>query len=376
MMARNALHLGRIWGIEIGLDYSWFVVFALVTWTLSAHYFPLSYPFWSPNTYWLVGLLTSLLFFASVLAHELGHSLVAIRSGIPVRSITLFIFGGVARIVREPTRPLQEFWIALAGPAVSVTLGVLFGAIAVGLPDPQAPLAALAGWLSTINFVLALFNLIPGFPLDGGRVLRAVLWGISGDLLKATRAASWVGRAVAYLFILGGIVLFFMGPQYWLNGIWLAFIGWFLEHAASTSYRQLALRELLSGHVARELLVSDPPWVPRDLTLDRLVDEYILRTGRRCFPVVETDKLLGIVTLHHVKGVPPSARASTKVEAVMTPLEETVKVAPDETLSSLLEQMTADGVNQVLVVQGERLLGLVSREQLLEFIRTRAELGI
>lgn len=377
-MIRNALRLGKILGIEIGLDYSWFIVFALVTWTLSAHYFPDSYPFWEQSTYWLVGLATSLLFFASVVAHELGHSVVAIRTGLPVQSITLFVFGGVARIVREPTRPVQELWIALAGPAVSVTLGLLFGVLAFSLPDPGAPLAALAEWLSYINFVLAIFNLIPGFPLDGGRVLRAILWGTLGDLVRATHIASRVGQGVAYLFIAAGVFIFLRGAEYWLNGIWLAFIGWFLHNAASMSYKQLLFQRMLGGHMARELLrmQGDAPRVSPALTLDRLVNEYAFTTGRRSFPVVEGDRPLGLVTLRQIKHIPREDWPLTRVEAVMTPLVEAVWVGPEESLSLVLERMSSNGVNQVLVVQEGKLLGLISRDQLLEFIRTRAELGI
>jgi len=375
-MIRNALRLGKILGIEIGLDYSWFIVFVLVTWTLSAHYFPDSYPFWAESTYWLVGLATSLLFFASVVAHELGHSVVAIRTGLPVQSITLFVFGGVARIVREPTRPLQELWIALAGPAVSITLGVLFGALALSLPNPRAPLAALTEWLSYINFVLAIFNLIPGFPLDGGRVLRAILWGTLGDLVRATRIASRVGQGVAYLFIAAGALILLKGSEYWLNGIWLAFIGWFLHNAASMSYKQLLLQRMLSGHVAKELLrlQGDLPKVPPALTLDRLVSEYFLTTGRSSFPVTEGERLLGLITLRNIKRVPKHDWPFTRVEAVMTPLIEAIWVGPEESLSLVLERMSANGVNQVLVIQDGRLLGLLSREQLMDFIRTRAEL--
>ena len=382
LAARNALRLGKIFNIEIGLDYSWFIVFALVTWTLSANYFPEFYSAWprfypslGKGIYWLVGLVTSLLFFASVLAHELGHSVVAIRTGLPVQSITLFIFGGVARIVREPSRPRQEFFIAIAGPAVSAALGLLFWALSTNWPNPRSPLAALAEWLSYTNFALALFNLIPGFPLDGGRVLRAILWSIGGDLVRATRIASWIGRGVAYLFILGGLLLIVLDGDL-LNGIWLAFIGWFLDNAASMSYQQLALRERLSNRVAREVLENDLPQVPRDLTLDRFIQEYILKTGRRSFPVMDDVRPLGIVTLHNVKTIPKDCWASTTVEAVMTPLERTIKVNPDDTLARVLEQMTVSGVNHVLVVQDGNLLGLVSREQVLSFIQTRSELGI
>ena len=375
-MIRNALRLGKIGGIEIGLDWSWFVVFVLVTWTLSAHLFPMEYR-WSPGVYWLTGLLTSLLFFASVLAHELGHSVVALRTGLPVRSITLFLFGGVAQIAREPSRPSQEFLIAIAGPLVSVALGALFGLLALAAPF-HSPLAALAGWLSRINFLLALFNLLPGFPMDGGRVLRAALWGSTGDLLKATRIASWTGRGIAYLIMLAGVGLAFLLGD-WLSGLWFVLIGLFLENAASTSYQQLALRESLHRHRAGELLrpVQDLLAVPPELPLEELVHRYILRTGRRCYPVVDASgRLLGIVTLHHVKEIPREVWASRTVGETMTPLEQVVRVRSDTPLDALLEQMSVDGVNQVLVVEDGRLLGLVSRDQLVEFLRTRAELGI
>ena len=382
LAARNALRLGKILNIEIGLDYSWFIVFALVTWTLSANYFPDIYHAWprlypplGEGIYWLVGLTTSLLFFASVLAHELGHSVVAIRTGLPVQSITLFIFGGVARIVREPTRPSQEFLIAIAGPAVSALLGLFFWALSTSLSNPRAPLAALAEWLSYTNLALAVFNLIPGFPLDGGRVLRAILWSIGGDLIRATRIASWIGRGVAYLFILAGLLLALFDGD-WLSGVWLAFIGWFLDNAASMSYQQLALREMLNSRAAREMLQSDLPQVPRDLTLDRFIQEYILTTGRRSFPVIDDGRPLGIITLHHVKAILKDSWATTTVEAVMTRLESTIQVNPDDTLARVLEQMTVDGVNQVLVIQDGRLLGLISREQLFSFIQMRAELGM
>jgi CBS domain-containing protein len=268
--------------------------------------------------------------------------------------------------------------IAVAGPLVSVLLGALFGLIALGLPNPQAPLAALSGWLSRINFLLALFNLLPGFPMDGGRILRALLWSATGDLLRATRVASWTGRGIAYLIMLAGVLMAFLLGD-WLSGLWFVFIGLFLDSAAAASYQQLALREMLHHHTARELLSLQRELfsVPPELTLEQLVHDYFLRTGRRCFPVVDPyGRLLGIVTLHHVKEIPQEAWASITVEAVMTPVARAVKVNPDEPLDKLLEQMSVDGVNQVLVVQDGRLVGLISRDQLVEFMKTRAELGI
>jgi len=370
---RNALSLGRIYGIELRLDFSWFIVFALVTWSLGAHYFPMNYR-WSDSTYWTVGLVTSLLFFASVLAHELAHSFVAIRKGIPVRAITLFIFGGMAEITKEPQRPRDEFLIAIAGPAVSAALGLLFRVLYLAVPDPAQPIAALAYWLSWINFSLGVFNLIPGFPLDGGRVLRAILWGFTGSFPKATQIASVSGRIIAYGFIAFGIWVFFSGN--WVNGLWLGFIGWFLENAAVSSYKQVALREQLAGVTAREVMMTDCPHVSRQMTLQELIYEYILKGTRRCFPVVENGKVLGIITLHHVKAIPQEQWAMTTVGQAMTPFEQTKRVRPDQDLFGVLEFMTAEDINQVPVVEDGQLLGMISRDRVLDVIATRTELGL
>ena len=373
-MIRNAIRLGRVGDIEIGLDYSWLVVFVLVVWTLTAHYFPSTYPDWAGSTYWIVGILTSLLFFASVIAHELGHSLVAVRVGLPVASITLFIFGGVAQLGREPDRAIHEFWIAIAGPAVSVVLGILFAALATLSADPTVPLAALAGWLGYINLALAAFNFIPGFPLDGGRVFRAVLWGLTRDLLRATRIATIVGRGVGYAFMLLGIVLVFDGNLW--NGLWLVFIGWFLEKAASTSYDQLSLRESLSDLTVGRLAHRDLPEVAPDEALDRVVDDHILETGRRFLAVVDGDRLLGIVTLHRLRDVPREEWPHRRVEEAMLPRDQAITVAPETPLYDVLTHLSPDGVNQVAVLDGDRFLGIVSRDQVVDFMRARAELGI
>lgn len=370
---RNTLRLGRIFGIEIGLDFSWFIVFALVTWSLAAHVFPDNYR-WPVSTYWTTGLITSLLFFASVLAHELGHSVVALRKGIPVKAITLFIFGGMAQITKEPERPRDEFFIAIAGPAVSVALGGLFLALRSLDPNAGQPLAALTSWLGWINLSLAVFNLIPGFPLDGGRVLRSIVWGVTQSFQSATQIASIAGRVIAFGFIALGIWIFFSGN--WVSGLWLAFIGWFLDNAASGSYQQIALRQQLTGVKAREIMMTDCPHVSRFLTLHELVYDYILKGTRRCFPVVEDGRVLGIITLHHVKEIPQERWAMTNVGAAMTPFEQTKKVKPDQDLFEVLEFMTAEDINQVPVVEDGRLLGMISRDRVLAFLATRAELGV
>lgn len=371
---RNALRLGTIAGIEIRLDYSWFIVFALVTWSLGGHYFPMQHPGWPERTYWALGIVTALLFFASVLAHELAHSFVARAYGTPVRSITLFIFGGAAEISEEPKRAREEFAMALVGPATSFGIALLFGLLRLIVGAKSQPLAALATWLGGINAMLGIFNLIPGFPLDGGRVLRSILWGITGSLRKATKAASGVGRLVAFLFIFWGIWMIFGGN--WVNGLWIAFIGWFLENAATASAREVAFRELLEGHTASEVMTADCPYVSPDVSVDELVHEYILPTSRRCFPVVEDGHVQGIVTLHHVKEVPRERWTSTTVGKAMTPFDQLQKVNPDEGLYDALRRMATEDVNQLPVVDDGQFLGMVSRDTVLTFIQTRTELGM
>jgi Zn-dependent protease len=362
-------------GIEVGVDFSWFIALFLITWSLAAGYFPLTTGSWSSPVTWLLAGVTSLLFFASVLAHELGHSVVAIATGVPVRSITLFIFGGVAQIAREPRRALDEFLIASAGPAVSFVLGVGFGLFwLAGLLLDLRSLVAVGKYLTLMNFGLVLFNLIPGFPLDGGRVFRSLVWGATGNLAQATQVASRIGQGVAFLLIFAGLWVAF--SVHWVSGLWLAFIGWFLQNAAMSSYQQVALRQMLRGHTARDVMTRDWPRVSRRLSLDRLVDDVILRTGRRCFPVVDEGRVWGIVTLHHVKKVPRTRWPVTSVAQVMTPFAQVKRVHPDEDLYEVLERMTVEDVNQMPVVAEGRLLGLVARDAVLSFIRARAELGI
>ncbi len=370
----GSFQIGRIFGISIRIDYSWFVIFALVAWSLGGNYFPQMYAGWSPAAYWLMGIITAMIFFGSVLAHELAHSLVSKARGVPVTSITLFIFGGIARISDEPKRPGSEFWMALAGPATSIGIGLFFGALYLATGRSRTPVAALAAWLSYINLFVAAFNLIPGFPLDGGRVLRSIIWKITGNLKTATRIASGIGRIVAYLFIFWGVWTVLSGN--WLGGIWIAFIGWFLENAASSSYRQLAMREILQDVKVSEVMMRDCPRLPKGLTLSELVNEHILHTTRRCFPVVGNGQVLGVITLHNVKGIPQSKWQSVKVEEAMIPLDELKKVTPDDDLYTVMQQMTEEGVNQLPVVESGELVGMIARDNLVGFINTRAELGI
>jgi len=371
---RDSLRLGRLWGIEIRLDYSWFVIFVLVTWVLAASYFPLGYPGWPPGLYWGMALITSLLFFASVLAHELAHSLVAMRSGIPVQGIRLFIFGGVSQITDEPRSARDEFRFTVVGPFTSLVLGLAFGALWWETRGWNHPIAALAQWLATVNVGLAVFNLIPGFPLDGGRVLRSLIWAASKDLRKATQIASAIGRGVAFLLIIGGLAMIFSGGFF--NGLWFVFIGWFLESAAAQSWRQFTLRELLRGHKVSEVVNRDWPHVSRDLALDDLVEEHILTNLRRFLPVVTDERLVGIVTLHDLRKAPRADWPQIQVERVMTPLEKVHWVKPEEEIWAALQMMAQKDVHQLPVLAEGRLVGVVARDSILSFIQTRAELGL
>ena len=375
MSLTRSIPLGRIRGIPLGLDYSWFLVFALVTWSLAGSYFPEQYPGWGTGLYWAIGLATSLLFFASVVLHELGHSVIALRNGIPVRSITLFIFGGVAQIGREPGSPGVEFRVAIAGPIVSFALAGLFGAlgwIGAGI----APLAALATYLAYINGSLGLFNLIPGFPLDGGRVFRAIVWRVTHSFRRATEIAGGAGHFFAWLFIFWGVWQMFAGN--FVGGLWIAFIGWFLQNAATASVQQMTLERLLTGHTVGEIMTRECPTLAPEVTLEQLVHDHILTTGRRYFPVARAGRVEGLLTLHHVKEIPRDRWAATTVEQAMTPLAQLRLAHPGDSLWNAMQEMTADGVNQLPVTDtanGE-LAGVLARDNVLTFVRTLAEVGV
>jgi Zn-dependent protease len=371
---RASLTLGRFFGIPIGVHSSWFLIATLITWSLAVGYFPREYPRWPVAAYWLVAVVTAILFFGSVLIHELGHSVVALREGVPVRGITLFVFGGVAQIGREPPTAGAEFRIAIAGPLTSLVLAGAFELL--GLTATLSPvLAAPAVYLGRINFLLAAFNMIPGFPLDGGRVLRAILWNLGGSFRRATDWASTVGQGVAFLFILYGVGQIFFGN--FLNGLWVAFIGWFLNNAAESSRHQAALRDMLAGVTARDVMARECPAVSADLLLERLVHEHVLGTGRRCFFVSAPESgLQGLITLHNIKAVPREQWDEVTVGQIMTPADTLLRARPDEDILHLLQRMDEGDVNQVPVMDNGRLLGMITREHLLHYIRLRSELGI
>ncbi len=367
------VRLGRILGIPVGLHWTWFLIFGLVSWSLALGYFPTEYPNLSAAAYWALGAVTSLLFFGSVLLHELGHSVVALRHQIPVRDVTLFIFGGVAQIEQEPQTPGAEFRIAIAGPLTSLGLAGVFGGL--WWLDRMIPyLAAPSIWLMRINLILAAFNLIPGFPLDGGRVLRAAAWKLSGNFYRATQIAAASGQIVAFGFI--GLGIFTMVGGNFFNGLWLAAIGWFLQNAAAASHAQVNLQQLLRGVTAAQVMTRECTRIPRQTTLQQLVEEQVLTGGRRCFFVAEDERLLGLLTLTDVARVPRAGWVETTAGQVMVPWERTIRVQPGTMLLAALKAMDDANVNQVPVVEGERMVGMLSREQVLHYIRTRAELGM
>jgi Zn-dependent protease len=371
-MNRNTIPLGRILGIPIGLDYSWFLIFALLTWMLATNYYPVEFSNWPVAEYWIVGAATAIVMFASVLLHELGHSVVALRYKIPVRSITLFVFGGVAQIGAEPPSAMAEFWIAIAGPAVSFALAILFGLLQP-LVGAVAPLLALAKYMAYINGALALFNLIPGFPLDGGRVFRAVVWGITRNLRRATFVAATVGRLIAFLFILLGVWQMFTGNIG--NGLWIAFIGWFLESAAASEVRQQTIHDLLAGHHVSDAMRRDYISVSPGASLEQLVNEHILGSGRRSLVVEQNGRVAGLLTLHHVKAIPRSAWATTTASQAMVPVEQMKWIRPEAELAAALGQMDREGVNQLPVMVDHHIQGVLGRDDVISMFRTLGEIN-
>jgi Zn-dependent protease len=372
-MNRQTISLGRILNIPIGLDYSWFLVFALLTWTLATSYFPAEFRNWSTGQYWIVGATTAILMFASVLLHELGHSVIAMRYKIPVRSITLFIFGGVAQIASEPPSAGAEFWIAIAGPVVSFALAVFFGLLQP-VVGAVAPLLALAKYLAYINGTLALFNLIPGFPLDGGRVFRAIVWGVTRNLRRATLIAANLGRLIAFLFILFGAWQIVTGNL--SNGLWIAFIGWFLESAASSQLQHQVLHDSLAGHPVSDMMSRNYTLIPAETTLQQLVDLHILGSGQRSFVITQGDRVIGLLTPQRIRETPSDAWPVTSVAQAMLPAAQVKPIQPDKELWTAWEQMSTDGVHQLPVVADGRLLGILSRDDIIGFLRARRELGV
>jgi Zn-dependent protease/CBS domain-containing protein len=368
------LKLFRIWNIPIGLHPSWFIIFGLLTWSFASGYYPEAYPQLTSISHWGLALVTSLLFFVSVLAHELGHAYLALRNGIPVKNITLFIFGGVAQITQEPRTPGAEFRIAIAGPLVSLALALFFEA--TYLLDANIPLlAAPSEYLARINLILALFNMIPGFPLDGGRVLRAIVWKYTGNLQRATRIASFSGQIVAFGFIGFGVFSIFTGDFF--NGLWLAFIGWFLQNAAASSYAQMNTQRTLEGVKVAQVMSRDLPLVSVVKTLDRIVEEDVLERGHSTFFVsgVGISEPKGMVTLAQITRVPRREWPYVTAATIMTPMDHLLQIGPDTDLLDAIQQMEQARVTYVPVVRDRHVEGVLTQQQILEYLRLRTAVG-
>lgn len=372
-MSQHSIPLGRILGIQIGLDYSWFVIFALLTWMLADSYYPAEFKHWSPLLYWLTGAVTATMLFVSVLLHELGHCVVALRYKLPVRSITLFLFGGIAEIEAEPPSAVAEFFIAVAGPLVSLALAAFFYEAQPWISGVE-PLLGAAKYLAYINTALVLFNLIPGYPLDGGRVFRAIVWAITGNMGRSTLIAANVGRFFALLLIFAGTWQMFNGNLG--GGLWIALIGWFLDNAASVQIQQVTFRRLLTGHRVLQAMTTHCAIIPENLTIQQLVDEQILGGGQRSFLVNRGDRTIGLITLHQIKGVPRREWATKSVAEVMLPFEQLKCIDPDTELWSALQKMDRNGVNQMPVVQAQHAVGMLSREDVITFLSTLQELAV
>lgn len=385
MAQTEGIRIGRILGIPIYLDLSWILIFGLVTFGLGLQ-FQEQFKGWNAAEQWGLGLLTSLLFFSSVVFHELAHSTVAQHYKIKVLSITLFLFGGLARIGREPSKAIQEFNIAIAGPLASGFLAAVFWGVGSALPH-QEMVGAVVTPLMEANAALALFNLLPGFPLDGGRIFRAVVWGATKDFGRATRVAAASGKTIAYLMIGVGIFATIAGGRgnalleyigRW-GGIWLAFIGWFLLSAAQASMSQLTIRETLTGLCAADVMSHEVPTVPGNLSLEEYSSE-VLRTGRRIHIVTMDDRLVGLMNVAALNQVPRDEWSLNSVQAVMVPREKILWAAPEEPLQRLLERLMGADVNQMPVVRhsddgAAHIVGMVTRDAILRVIQTRSELS-
>lgn len=374
---RTHIRLFRIFDIEVGLHYSWFLIALLITLSL-AGFFTASHPEWGRGVIWALATLTSLLFFLALVLHELSHALVAQARNLPVRSITLFALGGIAQIEKGAADARTEFFVAIVGPITSFLIGLVCWGLALaagwgGALDAGTPAQAMLVWLGYINFALALFNMVPGYPLDGGRVLRALIWWKTGDADKSTRIAARAGQGVGFLLIGFGLLRFFSGAGF--GGLWMAFIGWFLVQVAGESYNEVGVRNILRDVRVADIMTRDCVTVEPGMDLRTFVDETLLRTGRRCFLVQKNGHVEGLLTPHDVKQVDREAWPSTLVAEVMRPLGEVRAVSPETPVTEALEMMARNDVNQLPVVSEGHVDGMVSRGQVLRMVQTRSELG-
>ena len=371
---RSSFKIARIAGIEIGIHYTWLFAFALIAWSLAVGFFPSTFGGFDAATYWLLGIAGALGLFVSVLVHELSHSLVALARGMKVHSITLFIFGGVSNLQGEAEEPKDEFLVSVVGPVSSFILAILFWALQRPFSTTVSPIGAVLGYLAFVNLMLGAFNLVPGFPLDGGRVLRSLVWGATGSMRRATQVASYAGQAVAFLLIFWGLSRMFGGD--FLGGLWTAFIGWFLNNAAESTRQQQIIEEHLRGIRVTQVMDPQPPVVAPGLSVHDFVFDHVLQRGERAVLVSQAGRLAGIASITDAKRVPQSAWSSTPVGQIMTraPLR-TVPATAD--LSVALKLLTESSLHQAPVLDDDgTVLGMLTRADILRFLQYRDEVGL
>jgi Zn-dependent protease/CBS domain-containing protein len=369
----GSIRVGRLLGIEVNVHWSWLFIFFLITWTFAAGVLPFFFEEWGAGLRWGVGALLSLVFFLSILFHEMSHSLMAQRFGIPVHSITLFVFGGFSSLSKESETPREEFWVAIVGPLTSLAFGLLFAVGYFIFAPIDAGVAGVLAHLAVINVAIAIFNMVPGFPLDGGRVLRSAIWAANKNQLAATRLASQSGQVVAFIIMGLGIAAFFFVSI--ISGIWLFLIGNFLRAAAEATYRQQVVQTLLEGVPAERVAKRDVVPVGPDTSVEALVQDYILRGQGRAYPVISYGDLLGLVTLTDTKKVPREDWSTTPVRQAMTPRNKVKTAQPRDDLAKILSIMGTDDINQVPLIEDGQVVGMVHRGDLIQYIQAREEVG-
>jgi Zn-dependent protease/CBS domain-containing protein len=373
-MLRNSVRLFTVRGIEVGVHYSWLIIFSLLTWSLGVYVFPDWQPGLSQVEYWVLGGLAAILLFASVLIHELAHSFMARARGLDARSITLFIFGGVSNLGGEAKQPSTEFLVAIVGPLTSFVLAGISYIVLILVPEVRVEL--VAGYLLFINLILGLFNLVPGFPLDGGRVLRAILWTVTGNLRRATEWAATVGKLVAYVMFGVGILFFFAVPPNVIGGLWLAAIAWFLHNAASSSVQQLVFETRLRRVRVGDIVRRDDATVPPETTVAEVVDEYLLPRNRRAMPVARDGELVGMVTVSDITKVPAAERPRVMVGQVMGGRDRLFTVAADARVQDAVELLAEHEFEQLPVMDGDRFVGMVTRADVMRQLQLREALDV
>ena len=372
----QSFKLGSIFGFEIRVDLSWLLIFFLILWTLTVDLFPFNYPGLSNTTYIVMGVVGTILFFTSLLLHEISHSLVAKAKDIPVEGITLFAFGGVSRTRMDAETPGDEFQIAVVGPLTSLALSGIFALVSYFGEGAGWNLAVtgVAAYLSWINLILAIFNLLPGFPLDGGRLFRSTVWKFTNNLQTATRVASIGGRLLGFSLIAFGFWQLFSPIPNLIGGLWLILIGWFLNNAAAASYRELVLRTMLEGSRVRDVMTMKPETVTADLSLQELIDKYFFNRYYESFPVMEENHPIGMITLNQVKEVRRQDWSQRTVKEMMIPLEE-INVSPQQDIAKTLTQMQEARSRRLLVIDNGSLAGIISSTDISNWLQRQQEFG-